>query len=135
MGKKVLYISLFVCIALLFLRVLTWKGATIYKTAYLSKHGSNFIITIRGRGVGHPAGLGDIIFPHTFPDSEQYVIPRDTGVIKGEELPYDSCCYKSTGIIIITGNQIKVSLYFKNTDDKRLDAGTWNGNYDLLRLK
>ena len=85
--------------------------------------------------VGHPAGPLDVIFPKTFPDSMQYIIPRDEGVVTGEELPHDSCCYDATGKILIAGKHITIDLYFKNTDERRLDPGTWNGQYDLVKVK
>ena len=111
------------------------NGSKIYNTAYISKRGYSFIVTLRGLGVGHPAGPFDVISPKTFPDSMRYVIPRDEGLVVGEELPHDSCCYDATGKILIAGNHITIDLYFKNTDDKWLDTGIWNGQYDLVRVK
>src|SRR5580658_4554997 len=86
------------------------NGSKIYKTVYISKQGKSFIVTLRGLGVGHPAGPFDVISPKTFPDSMQYVIPRDEGVVAGEELLHDSCCYDVTGKIVIAGNHILIDL-------------------------
>ena len=109
------------------------NGSRIYKTAYLTPSGNMFLITLRGKGVGHPAGPIDIFFPKTFNDSMQYLIPRNEGIIKGEEFPHKDCCYEMTGSITIIGSKLKIALYAKNTDDKKLDPDTWNGEYDLIR--
>ena len=128
--KNQVYILLLV---LLF--IYSCNGSTIYKTAYINKTKNGFIITLRGKGTGHPAGFSDVFFPKTFNDSMQYLIPRDIGIVKGEELPHDTCCYKSTGTITISKDKIDIDLLYKNTDDNRLEQGTWNGNYDLVRVK
>lgn len=92
-----------------------------------------FLITLHGKGVGHPAGPIDVLFPNTYDDSMQYLIPRNEGIIKGEEFQHRKCCYDLTGSITITGSTLKIALFAKNTDDKKLDPVTWNGEYDLER--
>lgn len=103
----------------------------IYKTAYLKKTGQEFTITLRGRGSLHPASPFDI--GKTAEDSIQYIIPIDSGIIKVEDLPYDSCCYPKFGTIEISGSKLKINMYFNDTDTKKIDAFLWNGEYDLIR--
>jgi hypothetical protein len=132
--NNVLIIVVF-AIGLGFILLLSFGGAKIYKTATLSKKGNAFVITVRGKGVGHPAGFSDIFFPKTHEMSEEYLIPRDIGIIKGEELPTQEGYYKSTGTITITHNHLKIDLFAINTDDNKLESHTWNGTYDLVRVK
>ena len=68
----------------------------------------------------------------TYEDSMQYFIPRNKGVIKGEELPSKSGNYKSVGTITIQNNIIKINLSADNYDDKKLEPDTWNGEYKLV---
>jgi hypothetical protein len=109
------------------------SGAMNYKTAYISEYNSRFIITVKGKRLLHPASLFDI--GKTYEDSQQYQIPRNKGIVKGEELPWDSGYYKATGSIIIDSSYLKIDLYYINTDDKKLDTGSWNGEYDLVKIK
>ena len=104
-----------------------------FKTALIKKNGQNFTITLKSKRSLHPASPFDI--GKTYEDSIIFFIPRDTGIIKGEELPKDSCCYTATGTIIITGDKLKVDLSYYDTDDKILRADSWNGNYMLDKIK
>ena len=108
------------------------RGPENYKTAYLKKTSQKFTITLRGKGALHPASPFDI--GKTYEDSMQYLIPIDSGIIKAEDLPYDSCCYPKFGTIEISGSKLKINIYFNDTDTKKIDTFLWNGDYELLRI-
>ena len=103
-----------------------------YKTAYIQKTGEKFTIKVKGKRLGHPAGPFDI---KTHEDSIQFVIPIDSGTIKLENLPHDTCCYPIFGIIKIWDNKLQLDLYDDDTDRKKIDTSSWNGEYDLIRVK
>lgn len=94
---------------------------------------NEFIVTVKGKRVYMSHDLFSAFSNKTYEDSVNYVIPRNQGVIKGQELPQKKGSYNSVGQIVITGNKMKVDLYYDNYDDKTLDAGTWNGTYELIQ--
>jgi hypothetical protein len=109
-------------------------GEPEFKTAYIRKAGQNFIITIKGRASLHPASPFDV--GKTVEDSFQFIVPRDTGIIKPNELPNDRGSYPwAGGDITIGDNKLKIELYFNDTDQKKIEADVWNKQYDLIRLK
>ena len=103
-----------------------------YKTAYLKRTGQKFTITLKGRRALHPAGPFDI--GKTYEDSFQHIVPTDSGTIKVEDLPQDSCCYPRFGTINIQGNKLRINIYANDTDQKKIDTFSWNGEYDLIRM-
>lgn len=130
---KMKYLPLII-VAIIFLFGCRGCGEPEFKTAYIRKSGQNFIITIKGRGSLHPAGPFDV--GKTVEDSFQFIVPRDTGIIKSNELLKDICCYPwAGGDITIRENQLKIELYFNDTDQKKIMPDVWNREYDLIRLK
>src|SRR5665647_1481681 len=71
-----------VIVAILSFLIYGCRGAKKYKKAYIEKSDKNFIITLRGRGTGHPSGFSDVFFPKTFEDSIGLLSPISSGNIK-----------------------------------------------------
>ena len=106
--------------------------ATNYKTAYIETGKQGFKVTVKGKRLYMVHDPFSLFLRKTYEDSMQYFIPRNKGVIKGEELPSKSGNYKSVGTITIQNNIIKINLSADNYDDKKLEPDTWNGEYKLV---
>jgi hypothetical protein len=106
--------------------------ATNFKTAYIEKRNENFIITVKGKRVLMAHDLVSIFWNKTYEDSIQYIVPRNQGTIKGEEIPVKSDYYGSIGTIVIQGNKMTIDLFTDNYDDQILEPDGWNGKYDLV---
>jgi hypothetical protein len=124
---------------ILFFSFSSCGGATKYKSAYITKKGDHFVITLRGKGTGHPAGPGDILFPRTFEDSIELVVPISIDTIsfnKVKELyPEDSnrvdTLVFSKGYIYLSKLGLVVDLYTSYPEYPPNDPIYWNGDYDL----
>ncbi|HEY0668073.1 MAG TPA: hypothetical protein VGD22_07870 [Sphingobacteriaceae bacterium] len=57
----------------------------------------------------------------------------DDRIIKGESIPVQKGNYKYTGTISIKQNRLNVNLFYDNTDFKRKDPLSWNGEYHFQR--
>ena len=69
----------------------------------------------------------------TYIDSSKFEIPRAEGIIDGLEIPNRPGSYKilKGNAITINNNVMKVRLFYDNYDNKKIDASTWNGDYEL----
>jgi len=118
-------------------------GSQKYKRAYISEKGGNFVITLRGRGTGHPAGPTDILFPKTFEDSIELIVPISIDTIsfdKVKELvPEDSNKFVtlvfSKGYVFFSKSKLEVDLYQTYPEYPPNDPLYWNGDYDLIWKK
>jgi hypothetical protein len=79
-------------------------------------------------------GPVSIFFAGTSPVSELLTLPRLTGKVDGSEIPVPDGHYRYVGSVHFVGQTMIVDLYYDNTDDKKLEASAWNGNY-LMRHK
>ena len=129
--QTILIISLAIAAPTTYLFLFT-SPSTNYKTAYISKEQNHFVLTVKGRRLYMVHDPISLLLGKTYEDSIIYILPRNKGVIKGEELPKDSCCYNSLGTITIQNNQVNISLFVDNYDDKTLDPDGWNGKYNLI---
>lgn len=103
------------------------------KTAYIERTGDNYTVTVLGKRnlmVHDPISLLKKV---TYIDSNKFQIPRADGIIDGLEIPNRPSSYKimKGQAIFITDKTMKVSLYYDNYDDKKIDPSTWNGEYEL----
>lgn len=82
--------------------------------------------------MGHDPG--SVLSNETYEDSVVLQVPslRD-GIIRGEEIPVQPGRYKYLGQIVIDGKKVQVKLSYENTDDKKLEPTSWNGEYILVR--
>jgi 3-polyprenyl-4-hydroxybenzoate decarboxylase len=106
--------------------------ATNFKIAYIEKEQQHYKVTVRGKRVYMEHDLFSQFSSNTYEDSAQYIIPRDEGVIKGQELPTKKGYYNSVGDITIKDGHLKIDLTINNYDAKTLLPDTWNGDYKLI---
>ncbi len=112
-----------------------FNPAKNFKTAYIEKSENKYIITVKGKRNLMVHDPISILKKGTYIDSAKFIIPRDQGIIKGNELPQekDSYQYLNNNAILINQNSLKINLFYYNYDDKENRAETWNGNYKLIK--
>ena len=82
--------------------------------------------------MGHDPG--SVLSNETYEDSVILQVPSlQDGTIKGEEIPVRKGRYKYLGQIVIDGKKVQVDLSYDNTDDKKIEPISWNGEYVLVR--
>lgn len=70
----------------------------------------------------------------TYEDSAVFQIPSlQDGTIKGADIPVRKGYYKYVGEIIVRDEKVHVNLSYDNTDDKKIEPISWNGEYVLVR--
>jgi hypothetical protein len=111
------------------------SSASNYKTAYIETEKQGFKVTVKGKRLYMVHDPISLFLRKTYEDSIQYLIPRNEGVIKGEELPSEKGYYKSVGTIAIQNEKMEINLSANNYDDKELEPDTWNGKYKLVWRK
>lgn len=109
------------------------SSAKNYKKAFIKPINNQFIVTVKGKRVLMAHDLFSLLFNKTYEDSMIYIIPRNKGLIKGQELPQRKGYYNPEGSITIQGNQLKVDLLYNNYDQNIIEAGSWNGSYELTQ--
>jgi hypothetical protein len=121
-------------IAIFSLLFVSCSGSKNYQEAYCYQQDSKSFIKIKGKRklMGHdPAS---VISNKTYEDSLVLQVPSlKDGIIKGEEIPVQPGRYKYLGQIVIDGNKVQVQLSYDNTDDKKSEPISWNGEYTLMR--
>src|SRR6476620_280605 len=83
---------------------------TNYKTAYIEQEQQYYKLTVKGKRLYMVHDPVSLLLRKTYEDSNQYIIPRSEGVIKGQELTSQEGYYKSVGDITITDNHLKINL-------------------------
>lgn len=78
--------------------------------------------------------LGSIFSNNTYEDSVILQVPSlQDGVVMGREIPVEEGYYKYLGEIVIQKEKLQVNLSFDNTDEKKAEPISWNGNYVFLQ--
>jgi hypothetical protein len=115
------------------------RGARKYSTAYIAKVENHFVITLRGKGTGHPAGPSDLFSPKTFEDSIELLIPASFDTIHFDNVKelyplstntFDTLIF-SKGYVLINNSSMTVDLYQTYPEYPPNDPLYWNGTYDL----
>ncbi len=135
-NKKYSLISLitsFVVAGLITYFFLFTSPVTNYQTAYIKQEQKGYKLTLRGKRLYMVHDPVSIFLRQTYEDSVEYILPRNEGVIRGQELPTVKGHYQSNGNITINEKQLKIDLYADNYDDHTLDPSIWNGTYNLVR--
>jgi hypothetical protein len=125
--NKIILIVLSIIVALL--PIFFWlftSPAKNYKTAYIQPHGSVFKITVKGKRLLMVHDPVSWIFRDTYEDSVEFLIPRQTGVINGNEIQEVDRNYKPSGAIVIDEKKMTIQLYNKDTS-----PDSWSGSYNL----
>jgi hypothetical protein len=105
-----------------------------YKTAYgFEKDGKTFI-KLKGKRQLATHNPSSVISNKTYEDSLVIEVPSlQNSKINGKDIPVRKGYYKYLGEVIIQGAKVQVNLNYDNTDDKKIEPISWNGEYNLLR--
>jgi hypothetical protein len=123
-----------VCIAVVALSVVSTascSGAKNYEQAYFSKHGSGYLVELKGKRYLLAHDPVSAILGKTSEETYEIEIPRIDGTIDGSEIRVEPGSHKFNGSILIYQNRMTVNLALPNTDAKRPDPLSWNGRYRL----
>jgi hypothetical protein len=107
------------------------SGTKNYEQAYFSKHGSGYLVELKGKRHLLAHDPVSAILGNTSEETYEIEIPRIDGTIDGSEIRVERGSYKYSGSIVISQNRMTVNLARPNTDAKRLDPLSWNGRYRL----
>jgi hypothetical protein len=110
------------------------SGSDNYEEAFGYEQSGKSFIKIKGKRklIGHDPGA--VLSNETYEDSVIFqVLSLQAGTIKGGEIPVQKGHYKYLGQIIIDGKKVQVNLSYDNTDDKKIEPTSWNGEYILVR--
>jgi hypothetical protein len=121
-------------IAFLSFLFVSCAGGENYQEAYGHQQDGKAFIKIKGKRklMGHDPG--SVLSNETYEDIVILQVPSlQDGTIKGQEIPVRGGRYKYLGEIIIEGDKVQVNLNYDNTDDKKIEPTSWNGEYILMR--
>ena len=106
--------------------------AVNYKDAHIVTRNDTVFIELKGRRslMNHEVWSSN----KTYETTNLIPIPKlMDGKIEANELLVGKSGYKRSGYILINKNKLTVKMFFHNTDDNRIDADDWNGEYNLIR--
>jgi len=127
-------LPLSICISIIFsCCYLFYNPAHNYKTAYIEKDADKYSITVFGKRNLMAHDPVSLLKKETYIDSVKFEIPRAEGIIDGLEIPNVPGYYKilKGNAIEINSTTIKISLFYDNYDNKKIDSSGWNGIYKL----
>ena len=129
--KRIISIALILAIGIIIYLFLFKSPAFNYETGYITPAQRGFILTVKGKRRSMVHDLISLFEIKSYEDSIQYRIPRYKGVIKGEEIGADPGFRMPVGTITIENDEFKIHLFIYNTNNKKIEADTWNGQYKL----
>lgn len=104
-----------------------------YETATIQRVQNNYLLTLRGDRLLMVHDPISALMRKTYVDTLKLLIPRQNGKIDGNEIKIEQG-YKVIGTLHIKENNLKVDLYFDNSDVKKKEPLTWNDNYKVHRI-
>ena len=110
-------------------------GAGNDPTAVLRRSPSGQYLVLTGRSYLMAHDPISVLQRKTYRDSITFRLPATaTGFIAGSSIPVKPGYYAYRGTIRLQpeAGKVTVSLSANNTDDRRLDPLSWNGEYNLL---
>lgn len=103
-----------------------------HQTAELRSEVDTYRLILTGKRVPLKHDLISILSRTTYSDTVELILPRNKGLIKGNEIPYKSG-YQMDGTIYFSANGVIVNLVYLNTDDHVSDPFSYNGTYQLKK--
>jgi hypothetical protein len=131
--RKPIYIILLFVVVFFGIRFLNHTDAKNYTDAHVISRNDTVFIELKGRRslMNHEVWSCN---NKTYEATHLIPIPKlADGKIEAKDLLIGSGGYKRTGYILINKSKLTVSLFYDNTDDKKIDPSDWNGEYNLIR--
>ena len=121
-------------IAFLSLLVFSCSESSNYPNAYGYQQDGKSFIKIKGKRELMVHDSWSVLSNKTYEDSLILQVPSlENDTITGEEIPVQKGHYNYVGQIIIDAEKVWVDLSYNNTDDKKIEPTSWNGEYILTR--
>ena len=92
------------------------------------------MLTVKGKRSLMAHDPVSLLLRKTYEDSAGYTIPRNLGIVHGEEFSQSSDSPKLSGTINIQDHQVIINLASYNPDGQKLNSESWNGEYKLVWL-
>ncbi|MES2670559.1 MAG: hypothetical protein V4673_09110 [Pseudomonadota bacterium] len=105
-----------------------------YKEAAYFELDGRYTVTLSGKRMLMAHDPVSLILSKTYEEHLELDLPRLSGTIRGDDIPVKSG-YEYTGTIEVSGTQMRVNLYYDNTDDEVSKPLSWNGQYVLVNDK
>lgn len=105
-----------------------------YKEAYGYEVNGKTFIRLKGKRQLAAHDLGSVLANKKYDDGLLLQVPSlKNGTIEGKDIPVRSGYYKYIGNVIIQKNKVRVKLSHDNTDDRKIEPLSWNGEYVLVK--
>jgi hypothetical protein len=105
-----------------------------YNAAYGYEINGQAFIKLKGRRLLAAHDPGSILANKTYEDSLLLQVPSlEVGTIQGKDIPVRTGYYRYLGDLNIKEGKVRVNLSYDNTDDKKIEPLSWNGDYILRR--
>lgn len=105
-----------------------------YKKAYVYEFKGKTFVKLNGKRQLAAHDPGSVITNKKYEDFLLLNVPSlENGTIEGKDIPVQPGYYKFLGNVTIKNAKIQVNLSYDNTDDKRIEPLSWNGEYILVR--
>ena len=130
--RKSILILLFLIALFFVIRFLMHTDAVNYKDAHIVIRNDTVFIELKGKRslMNHELWSRN----KTYEATALIPIPKLVdGKIDANQLLVDEGGYKRIGYILINKNELTIKMFFLNTDDKKIEANIWNGEYNLIR--
>jgi hypothetical protein len=127
-SRKIIFLSSFLLSCLTFCFFLFSTPATNYKTAFIEQQKQFYKVTVKGKRVLMAHDPVSALLRKTYEDSIVFIVPRNHGIIQGDEIQVLPDSFKPIGAITIQERQMTIKLYY---DDKETEPNSWNGKFTL----
>lgn len=122
--------SIVICFATL---VSACSGTGNDEHAYFAKHGSSYLVELKGRRRLMAHDPVSAVRGRTYEETLTIELPRFEGVIEGAEIPVRRGSLPYAGRVVITRGKMKVDLYYDDRDSNTKVPLLWNGEYALVQ--
>lgn len=124
----------FILSSLLCLLLVSCSQSENYKEAYGYEVNGQTFIKLKGKRQLAAHDPGSILSNKRYEDSLLLQVPSlENGTIEGKEIPVRPGYYQYLGEVTIQEGKVRVNLSYDNTDDRKIEPLSWNGEYVLVR--
>jgi hypothetical protein len=103
-----------------------------YKQAYAYEVNGKRFIKLKGKRPLLVHDPGYVLSKKRYEDSLLLKVPSlAIGTIDGKDIPVEQGHYKYVGNVSIGERKLRINLSYENTDDRKVEPLSWNGEYIL----
>jgi hypothetical protein len=121
-----------ILISFLSLLLPSCSGRENYKQAFGYQINGYSYIKVKGKRPLVAHDPGSVLSNKQYEDSLLLQVPSlGNGTIDGKDIPVEQGSYKYIGTITIREGKLHINLRYDNTDDRKVEPLSWNGEYIL----